>query len=352
MAKQPKKRIIINILDILRQRTDEEHRLSQADIRQILEKDYGTVTDRKTVKRNLMELVDCGYPLEYSESVRVGKNGEEELLLSDWYLEREFTDAELRVMIDSLLFARHIPRYQCKELVRKIEGLAGPYFKKRSKHISTIPDGAPQNPQLFWTVEALDRAIGTGRQVCFQYHEYGTDKKLHPRRDATGAIRRYTVNPYRMVAANGHYYLVGNYDKYDNVAHYRLDRIKEIAVLEDRPVKPMAQVKGLESGLELPDHLAEHLYMFSGASGPVSFRASKSIMGDIVDWFGSGFRVSDESDTEVTVHLRVNYEAMKYWAMQYACHVRVLAPEGLVEDIRAALLKAYEKYLEENKSSN
>ena len=352
MVKQPKKRIIINILKILRERTDEEHRLSQAEIRQILETDYGIVTDRKTVKRNLTELIECGYPLEYSEVERVGRGGEEEVLQSDWYLEREFTDAELRLMIDSLLFARHIPRYQCKELIRKIEGLASCYFQKRAKHISTIPDGVPQNPQLLWTVEALDRAIGAGRQVCFEYHEYGTDKKLHPRRDAAGAVRRYVVNPYRMVAANGRYYLVGNYDKYDNVAHYRLDRIKEIRVLEDCPVKPMAQVKGLENGLELPTHLAEHLYMFSGEAGQVSFRASKSVMGDIVDWFGNGFGVSDESETEVTVHLRVNYQAMKYWAMQYARYVTVLAPDSLVAEIGEELLKVYNRYLEKSNKTD
>lgn len=346
MTKQPKKRIIINILEILRQRTDEEHRLSQSDIRQILERDYGIVTDRKTVKRNLMELIDCGYPLEYSESVRVGKNGEEEVLLSDWYLEREFTDAELRLMIDSLLFSRHLPRYQCKELIRKIEGLSNRYFAKRIKHISTMPDSAPQNPQLFWTVEVLDRAISAGRQVSFEYHEYGVDKKLHPRKNADGSVRRYLVNPYQMVAANGRFYLVGNYDKYHNVAHYRLDRIKEIAFLEDCPAKPMAQVKGLENGLELPTHLAEHLYMFSGEAGPVSFRAKKAVMGDLVDWFGNGFTVSEESDTEVTVRLRVNYEAMKYWAMQYACFVTVLSPESLVDSIRQNLLKAYARYLE------
>jgi predicted DNA-binding transcriptional regulator YafY len=251
-------------------------------------------------------------------------------------------------MIHSLLFARHIPRSQCKDLIKKIEDLSNRYFAKRFRHVHTMPDGVPQNPQLFFTVEMLDRAISAGRQVRFQYYEYGTDKKLHPRKDSTGAIRQYVVNPYRMVAANGRFYLVGNYDKYDNVAHYRLDRIKEIAVLEDRPVKPMDRVKGLENGLELPTHLAEHLYMFSGEVGHVTFRAAKAILGDVVDWFGNRFEVSDETEGEVTVRLRVNYEAMKFWAMQYAHYVTVLSPDFLVERIKSELLGAYERYLEKD----
>ncbi len=341
MTKQPKKRVIMNILEIL-QRTDEEHRLSQAEIRKILEEEYGLAVDRKTIKRNLAELIDCGYPLEYSEVTRAGQSGEE-VLQSDWYLERTFTDAELRLLIDSLLFSKHIPHTQCRELIKKVEGLGSPHFSKRVRHVRGLPEGGPQNPQLFWTVEVLDKAIGTGRRVRFQYHDYGTDKKLHPRRDENGAVRTYLVNPYQMVATNGRYYLIGNYDKYDNVAHYRLDRIKEIALV-DSPAKPAERVKGLENGLELPTHMAEHVYMFGGESGQVTFRASRCVVGDVLDWFGNGVRFSDESETEVTVHLRVNYEAMKYWALQYAPYVRVLSPQGLVDEVKKALLTAIEKY--------
>ena len=39
-TKQPKKMLIINILDILRKYSDEDHRLSQKDIEDILSNDY------------------------------------------------------------------------------------------------------------------------------------------------------------------------------------------------------------------------------------------------------------------------------------------------------------------------
>ena len=34
---------------------------------------------------------------------------EENELWSDYYLKREFTDGELRLLIDGLLFSKHIP---------------------------------------------------------------------------------------------------------------------------------------------------------------------------------------------------------------------------------------------------
>ena len=137
-----------------------------------------------------------------------------------------------------------------------------------------MPDLSLHSQQLFYTIEVLDEAISKGRQVSFTYNSYGTDKKLHPRRDSAGNVREYIVNPYQIAAANGRYYLICNYDKYDNVAHYRLDRITNIKLLPI-PAKPMEQVKGLEHGFDLPRHMAEHVYLFPGESGVVTFRAKK-----------------------------------------------------------------------------
>ena len=63
--KQPKKLLIMNILDILRRYSDAEHRLSQKDIIDILQTEYEMVADRKAIKRNLMNLIDFGYNLEF-----------------------------------------------------------------------------------------------------------------------------------------------------------------------------------------------------------------------------------------------------------------------------------------------
>ena len=101
--------LILNILDILKKYSDAEHRLSQKTIADILEQEYSMKVDRKAIKRNLLHLIDFGYDCEYTEVPRMGKNGEEEIVCTDWYLNREFTDPELRLLIDSLLFSKHIP---------------------------------------------------------------------------------------------------------------------------------------------------------------------------------------------------------------------------------------------------
>ncbi len=60
---QPKKLLIINILNILKKYTDVNHRLSQKEIVELLQKEYSMEVNRKAVKRNLMNLIDFGYPI-------------------------------------------------------------------------------------------------------------------------------------------------------------------------------------------------------------------------------------------------------------------------------------------------
>ncbi len=342
-ALQPKKLLIMNILDILKKYSDENHRLSQQQILEILERVYNIKADRKAIKRNLMALMDYGYEIEFSESVRVKKNGEEETIHSNWYLKREFEDSELRLLIDSLLFSKHIPHNQCRELIKKLKGLSSIYFGTKVNHICYMPDNNPQSAQLFYTIEILAEAIEKKCQVSFNYSYYDTDKKLHPRLNDEGEIRVYTVNPYQMVAANGRYYLVCNNDKYDNISNYRIDRISNIKLLESR-LKSRDKVKGMEHGLDLPKHMAEHIYMFAGESVRVKFRARRYIVGEIIDWFGIDVTFANKENEKVDVTVKVNERAMLCWALQYGEHIEVLEPTELREKVKEKVLAIQEKY--------
>ena len=345
---QPKKLLILNILDILRRESDKDHRLSQRDIADRIAAQYGMEPDRKAVKRNLMDLIDFGYDIEYTETVRRTPNPktgelEENRILSDFYLVRDFDDSELRLLIDSVLFSRNIPSGQREALIGKLEQLSSQYFRARTGHIRSMPDAAVPSRQLFLTIEVLDEAISRRRQAAFHYTEYGLDKLPRLRLDGEGKPRRYVINPYQIVAAGGRHYLLCNYDKYDDLAHYRLDRIVDIELL-DTPVKPMERVKGLEHGLDVPRHMLEHIYPFSGETAPVTFRAKRYLFSEIIDWFGDGIQISDVTEDELTVRVTVDLEAMRRWAVQYAVHAWVLGPERLAEAVREDIKKAAGHY--------
>ena len=348
MPSSAKKTLIMNILDILRKYSDEDHRLSQKQIVDKLKKEYDMTIERKSVRRNILSLIECGYDIEYSETIRMAPNRktgemEESYVWSDFYLVRDFTDSELRLLIDGLLFSKHIPYSQCKELVGKLEGLSNVYFKSRVQHIRSMPETMPPNKQLFYTIEVLDEAISHKKQVAFHMLSYGTDKKQHLRTTQNDNVRVYLVNPYQIAAANGRYYLIANTEPHDEVSHYRLDRITDIQLLNSA-ARPAKTVHGLEHGLNLPKHMAEHLYMFSGESKLVRFRMKKYILNDVIDWFGTDITFSDETEDEVTASVTVNLQAMKLWAIQYAPHVTVLSPQTLADEVKESLQNALDNY--------
>lgn len=344
-----KKQIIINILDILKRYTDEDHRLSQKEIADILKNEYNMTVDRKSVKRNLSNLLEIGYPIEYSESVRMIPNKttgelEESYILSDFYLERDFSDAELRLLIDSLLFSKHIPYNQCRDLIEKLEGLSSKYFEAKVKHIRTLDGNQPANKQLFYTIDILDEAISLSRKVAFHYLEYGTDKKLHKKMRPDGIVREYIISPYQMAAKEGKYYLICNYDKYDDISNYRIDRIADIKILDEQ-AKPFEKLKWSNGRtLDLAEYMRAHPYMYSSENVHVKFRISRAMISDMIDMFGSDVRFSDEDESGVTVSTVTNEMAAEQFAKNFSPDVVVLEPQELRNRLKDNLEKSLRFY--------
>ena len=119
----PKKMLTLHILDILKRFSDEEHRLSQKDIQNILvdkNEKYHMSVERKAIKRNLEELIDAGYDIRY-EVRRRGTGEKANDILTDFYIERDFTNVELKYLIDSVVFSHHIPSAQKEEIKKQEE---------------------------------------------------------------------------------------------------------------------------------------------------------------------------------------------------------------------------------------
>lgn len=324
-VKNPKKMLNIYILEVLKKYSDCEHHLKQQDIIDYIKKDYDVIAERKAISINISRLMEFGYDI-------VHQNG--------YYLrERDFDDSELRLLIDSVLFSKNIPTNQAKDLIEKLQGLSSKYFSLKVKHVSNLNAMEhTSNKQFFYNIELLDEAIENGNQVEFMYNKYGEDKKLHPRKkDKT------LFNPYQMVASNGKYYVIGNVDKYSQASYYRLDKISDIVIL-NTSVKPMNKVDGLENGLNLPRHMAEHIYMFSGKSEKVVFKIAKSRLDDVVDWFGTEFKIRKKEDDNYIISVDVNTNAMYYWALQYGQYAEIVSPVDLREKLKETISKMYDRY--------
>lgn len=357
---QPKKLLIINILDILNRYTDSEHALTQREIEEILRNEYLMDVDRKTVRRNLSDLIDCGaFELQYRETTRmtkkVAKNEktgkmeatgelEESAVYTDFSLVRDFTEGELRYLIDGVFASRHIPAKHRRELIGKIEKLGGRYFRAHASNIAKEAPSAVYSSQLFYTIGILDEAIQKHKKVKFHYKGFGLDKKANYRLDKEGNPKEYIISPYEMVSKNGQYYLICSDEKHDDLSNYRIDRIADIEMLEEsaRPLKDFA------SKAEMDSYMKEHIFMYAGKGVKSKFRIRRRMIADVVDTFGEDFRVSDvdpdEKDGWMTVSATVNADALVVYAKSFAPDVIVLYPKSVVERVKDEMQEALAMY--------
>jgi predicted DNA-binding transcriptional regulator YafY len=321
-----KKMLNMLILEILKEYSDEDHRLTQQEIIRLLKSNYDMECDRRSVKNNILYLKELGYEISMDDG---------------YYLaEREFEDAELRMLIDSVLFSKQLTQKQAKDLIEKLRKQGNRYFSAKVSHIRNLPDlRYADNKQMMYVLDAVNDAIAKKKKISFIYNSYGIDFKLHPKREAP-----YIVNPYQIVANNSHFYLIGNYEKYDDVSHYRLDKMTCVSILDEK-AKPQKEVKDFANGFHLPKHLAEHIYMFSGPSVQVKLRTDESMMNELVDWLGKDFRIRKlDADGTIEVSLPCNEDAMFYWALQYGPYVEILEPESLRNRITDAIIGMAGKY--------
>lgn len=103
-----KKMLNMLILEILREYSDQEHRLTQQEIIRLLKSDYGMDCDRRSVKNNVEYLKELGYEISMEHGYCL--------------LEREFDEAELRMLIDSVLFSEDLTQKQAETLIKKLKG--------------------------------------------------------------------------------------------------------------------------------------------------------------------------------------------------------------------------------------
>jgi predicted DNA-binding transcriptional regulator YafY len=92
--------------------------------------------------------------------------------------------------------------------------------------------------------------------------------------------------------------------------------------------------------------------MFGGESQKVTFKIDRSRFDDVVDWFGTDFKIRESAEDYYIISVDVNVNAMYYWALQYGVYVEVLSPEDLRNNIRKTVGSIYRKYLHKLDNTN
>ncbi len=334
--------LALRIVEILRDRTDRDHPMTQAQLRRELEQRCGTLPDRGAIRRNLDDLCDdCRFPIR-----RAGDEAEDgdlyENYKTDLYYDHPFAPEEVRFLIDGLLFSRIIPAEKRNELIAKLQGLAGSWFQHHMGSVGSLAPDEPANPQLFENIARLSQAIEQKRMVRLTYNYLQEDFRLHPVMNRRGEPLRQPIHPYKLVARNGTYHLICNHDRHDDLSHYRLDRITDVEITE-KPRKPLREVYRDAANLDARSYMEKNINMAFGEPERITFEWKSESVADVIDAFGRKVEF-----TKLPRHyrcvVRVPGYDMFYWALAHVDEATVTAPESLARRIADTLRRNSLKY--------
>ena len=143
----------------------------------------------------------------------------------------------------------------------------------------------------------------------------------------------YIINPYQMAAKDGKYYLICNNDAYDAISNYRIDRIKDIQILDTKR-KPFSKLKNSNGeSFNLADYMKTHIYMYTSGDTRVRFKVVPAMVTDVLDIFGKDVRFEEETEDHVTVSASVTEAAMIQFAKSYSPDVVILEPQRMVDKL-------------------
>lgn len=337
---QSKKATVLAILEILKNHTDFDHPMLQKEIIEKLNSaEYDMNVERKSVKRDLMlveavdEHVKCKRKKRTVYNKKTRENEESELTTGFYYI-HDFEESEVHMLTDTIVFSKHIPKEQKKDLIERLEKLTSSYYKSTSKNIHVSNGSTSQNKSWLLNIEQLNKAINNHNAVSFNYNDYGIDKKLH-------VLTHVETNPYQIVAANNHYFLVGENISSNGFEHYRIDKITELQVLEEEFFEP-------QLSFDMDAYLSSHIYMSSGEAEYIYINVDVDEIGAVIDYFGDNFIVIDSDDDIVKIRVKSNEDDIYYWALQYGNHVEITEPQTLRNRIRNTVESMARTYLETN----
>ena len=317
-----KKLSILYILEVLKEYSDISHLLTQEEIINKIYNNYGLELERKSISNNIDSLIDFGYDIVKT------KNG--------CYLNsREFENSEIQFLIDAIFSSKSISSKHCKELANKLSKILSEYDRKQYNYIYKADSvNRTNNKQLFYTIEILNEAIKEGRQVELIYNRFYLNNKMTTPR---------IINPYFLINNQGVYYLVCNYDCYDEIANYKIDKIENIKILDSK-VKSINKLKGCENGVDFVKYANDNVYMFSNDIVDAKIKIDKEYTVDyVVDWFGKNAKVYVKDDI-IYADIKVNEQALIYWCLQYGENVELIEPIATRNKIKEVVYSMVEKY--------
>ncbi len=326
MAKQSNQKAkLLHLWKILSEQTDENHVLTMNEILEKL-KLCGVNAERKSVYNDI-ETLESFYDTEIQRT--------QDRSTGYFLADRTFSLAELKLLVDAVQSSRFITMKKSMELIRKIESLCSRYEAAELQEQVFVQNRIKTvNERIYYNVDRIHDAISKNRRISFQYFRWNVQGEEELRRDGAP----YEASPWALSWDDENYYMLAYDAENDSIRHYRVDKMKNIDLL-DLP----RQGEALFDKFDTAVYAKKIFGMFGGAEKNVTLRCDNALAGVIIDRFGKeAARIPEPDGAHFTVTVRV-FESPTFlsWIMGFGAQIQVLSPDST----RAALRERAEKIL-------
>ena len=312
---------------IMIEKTDDEHMITMPEIQKALEA-YGVTADRKSLYDDLEALRVLGVDVI---GEKVGRY---------FYYHvgsKQFEIAELKLLVDAIQSSKFISEKKTNELIRKLTGMASEYEASQLKRQVTVQGRIKtMNESIYYFVDDIHRAIADNRQLSFEYMKWNIEKKMEPHREEP-----YVVSPWAMTWTDENYYLIAYDEQAGCIKHFRVDKMKNIRVLDERRTGRNAFRE-----FNLAKYAKMNFSMFGGDKTAVRIAFANEYVGVMIDRFGREipiFPSTREGWSETTVDVALSDQFLG-WIFALGPHVRIVSPDFVVRQFRAELKRVEQEY--------
>ena len=329
MPKGTKQKLkLIYLIKYLMENTDENHKVTMADILRYLES-CEISAERKSIYADMESIRELGIDVV---GEKIGR---------DFYyyvVSRDFEIAELKLLVDAIQSSKFITEKKSSELIKKLQGLVSVHEAKQLQRQLYVSGGIKTiNESIYYNIDTLHNAIGTNQKIQFQYFQWNVKKEMEIRRGG----EFYEVSPWALLWEDENYYLVG-YDSFvEQIRHYRVDKMMKISCISSKREGREAFEK-----INIAEYTKKNFGMFAGEEEMVKLEVHNRLVGVILDRFGTDIMIIPAGEEYFRINVRVSVSNQFLgWVFGLGNGVRILGPDNVKNKMKEEIEKIRKLYL-------
>ena len=306
------------LMKIMLEKTDDEHSLTMPQIMEELEK-YDVTAERKSIYTDFQDMTE-----------KFGVEIIKEQIGRETYYHvgaREFELAEVKLLIDAIQSSKFITQTKSRELITKIKSLVSEHQAKQLQRQVYINDRVKtMNESVYYNVDDIHTAINQNKKIRFKYFKWDINKKLIPRHNGDW----FVVSPWALTWDDENYYMVAYDDLDSKIKHYRVDKMMQISVEEEK-----RSGKEVFRNFDMAEYSKATFGMYQGQKVKVKIQFANYMCGVFIDRFGKdiSFRLIDDEHSELHVDVNVSPQFFG-WIFSLGKDVKVTGPSKVVEQMK------------------